>query len=484
MPKRGLQFRFGSFVLDCPSGELRKSGIPIHLEDQPFRLLAALVERQGEVVTREELKSALWSDETFVDFDRSLTRAINKVRTALGDSAANPRFIETLPRRGYRFVAPVSLVDPEHADKEDELSPEEGAHAPNPASSPTVGRSARPWLVLVAGVAVLGAAGSWRIAATRGRLAAAQEAERAYQKGIHLTRQRRLGAAREAVEEFRRALELQPGSARALAGLAEASSMIHPKEPKASIEMAERAVNLDSECGECQAVLGYLRFTKEWRWQDADRHLERAIQLQPHDTQIIYWSAQVQMIRGKPAKAQQILDGALQRNPELWNLHVLRAGCLYFLRNYLAALEAADKAIAVNLVAAWDWRSRALFLQGNHREAIRSLIFSLGAWTSRSDEQVSQRAVEMINRFDQSGLAGSLGHLLKQTDGQQARPVHAYSRANWQMLLGRREEALSELESGLARTSFDMIYVAHDPIFDPLRGDARFEAVLQKMGFH
>lgn len=104
-------FRFGSFELHCASGELRKSGLRIHLEDQPFRLLAALVERQGELLTREELRTALWPDGTYVDFDRSLNRAINKVRLALGDSAANPRFIETLPRRGYRFVAPVARVD-------------------------------------------------------------------------------------------------------------------------------------------------------------------------------------------------------------------------------------------------------------------------------------------------------------------------------------------------------------------------------------
>lgn len=103
-------FRFGSFELDISSGELRKGGIRIRLEDQPFRLLTALVARPGEVLTREEVRAALWAEDTYVEFDRSITRAVNKVRTALGDSAANPRFIETLPRRGYRFVAPVSVV--------------------------------------------------------------------------------------------------------------------------------------------------------------------------------------------------------------------------------------------------------------------------------------------------------------------------------------------------------------------------------------
>jgi TolB-like protein/DNA-binding winged helix-turn-helix (wHTH) protein/Tfp pilus assembly protein PilF len=108
--ERSERYCFGSFELDSNSGELRKSGLRIRLEDQPFRLLAVLVAHPGEVLTRENLQATLWPEDTYVDFDRSLTRAINKVRVALGDTAANPRFIETLPRRGYRFVAPVSRV--------------------------------------------------------------------------------------------------------------------------------------------------------------------------------------------------------------------------------------------------------------------------------------------------------------------------------------------------------------------------------------
>src|SRR4030095_3029814 len=99
----GSRFRFGSFEIDGSSNELRKNGLRIRIEDQPFRILWMLVARQSAVVTREELKEALWGQDTHVDFDRSLSRAVNKVRLAIGDSAANPRFIETLPRRGYRF---------------------------------------------------------------------------------------------------------------------------------------------------------------------------------------------------------------------------------------------------------------------------------------------------------------------------------------------------------------------------------------------
>src|SRR2546430_7316434 len=103
--------RFGVFEVDVRSGELRKQGVRIKLQEQPFHVLAVLLQRPGEVVTREQLRSENWSADTFVDFDNSLNTAINKLREALGDSADNPRFIETLPRRGYRLIAPVTEAD-------------------------------------------------------------------------------------------------------------------------------------------------------------------------------------------------------------------------------------------------------------------------------------------------------------------------------------------------------------------------------------
>jgi DNA-binding winged helix-turn-helix (wHTH) protein len=103
--------RFGVFEVDLPSGELRKQGVRIKLQEQPFHVLTVLLQRPGEVVTREELRNQNWPADTFVDFDNSLNTAINKLREALGDSADNPRFIETLPRRGYRFITPVTEED-------------------------------------------------------------------------------------------------------------------------------------------------------------------------------------------------------------------------------------------------------------------------------------------------------------------------------------------------------------------------------------
>ena len=96
------------------------------MEDQPFEILVALLEKPGDILTRSELQARLWPEGTFVDFDKSLTKAVNKVRTALGDSPVNPRFIETLSGRGYRFIAPVNVA----ADLVQAVKPEEAAPAP------------------------------------------------------------------------------------------------------------------------------------------------------------------------------------------------------------------------------------------------------------------------------------------------------------------------------------------------------------------
>src|SRR5438034_6867096 len=109
--RRG-RLRFGVFELDLRAGELRKHGLRLRLQEQPFQVLAMLLENHGEVVTREELQKKLWPADTFVDFDHGLNKAINKIRDALGDSAESPRFVETVARRGYRFVAEVKVVEP------------------------------------------------------------------------------------------------------------------------------------------------------------------------------------------------------------------------------------------------------------------------------------------------------------------------------------------------------------------------------------
>jgi DNA-binding winged helix-turn-helix (wHTH) protein len=104
------RYRFGVFDADADSGELRRHGVRIKLNAQPFQVLCLLMDRPGELLTREEISNELWPDGTFVDYEHGVNSAVNRVREALGDTAGNPRFIETLARRGHRFIAPVERI--------------------------------------------------------------------------------------------------------------------------------------------------------------------------------------------------------------------------------------------------------------------------------------------------------------------------------------------------------------------------------------
>jgi len=127
-------FRFGIFEADQHTGELRRQGRRMQLQGQPFDILIMLLERPGELVSRTQIRERLWPDGTFVDFDHSLNTAVNKIRDVLGDSASTPRFIETLARRGYRFIAPVQVVDGDSTASEDPvpLKPDAGQQLSSP----------------------------------------------------------------------------------------------------------------------------------------------------------------------------------------------------------------------------------------------------------------------------------------------------------------------------------------------------------------
>jgi DNA-binding winged helix-turn-helix (wHTH) protein len=110
-PQSAPRYRFGVFEVDAATGELRRQGLRVKLNTQPFQVLLMLLDRAGQLLTREEISRELWPDGTFVDYEHGVNSAINRIREALGDTAASPRFLETLARRGYRFIAPVERVD-------------------------------------------------------------------------------------------------------------------------------------------------------------------------------------------------------------------------------------------------------------------------------------------------------------------------------------------------------------------------------------
>jgi Tol biopolymer transport system component/DNA-binding winged helix-turn-helix (wHTH) protein len=157
--------RFSVFELDLRDGELRKSGVRLNLPDQLFQLLTTLLERPGELVSRDELRQRLWPAETFVDFEHGLNAAVKRLRDILGDSADTPRFIETVPRRGYRFVAPVRGSPPVAPPVQEVKEDSESGTAPDWSSGKW--RHWRPVVAVLAGIVLVAATAAWLLRSQR-----------------------------------------------------------------------------------------------------------------------------------------------------------------------------------------------------------------------------------------------------------------------------------------------------------------------------
>ena len=156
--------RFSEFEANLRSRELRREGVCVRLPDQSFAVLAMLLERPGELVTREEIRKGLWSDDTFVDFDHGLNSAVNRLRDALGDSSEAPRFVETLPRRGYRFIGTVEGT-PQHS--EDATRGSVLSRALGESQSSSFWRRVHLWVAIVVGICALAGVVAWRVGTVR-----------------------------------------------------------------------------------------------------------------------------------------------------------------------------------------------------------------------------------------------------------------------------------------------------------------------------
>lgn len=153
-PQNNSIYRFGVFEFDLRAAELRKSGVKVRLQDQPCQVLLKLLEHPGEVVSREELHSKLWNEDTFVDFETGLNTAVKRLRETLGDSADNPIFIETLPRRGYKFIAPVEIPA-----RQDSTIPAAVDHQERPRRKDLLKRG---WVVAAMAMLLVICAAIWR----------------------------------------------------------------------------------------------------------------------------------------------------------------------------------------------------------------------------------------------------------------------------------------------------------------------------------
>jgi DNA-binding winged helix-turn-helix (wHTH) protein len=286
------------FEADLRAGELRRSGVKVRIQDLPFRALAVLLSHPHEVVTRKELRQALWPDDVFVDFDRGISSAIKRLRDALGDSADNPVFIETMERRGYRWIGPVQDLErsAEAGVRSNGVSGGQNVAPPLPhASARWKFIFVLPVLAMLFAVWIFRPSYHSAKAGSKTRPASSssnagsplhpanREAEEFYLKGRYYWEKRTPDSLNKAVDSFTQSLVHDPGYAPAYVGLADCYNLLREYTVMPATEAypralaaAKKAVELDDRSSEAHASLAFASFFGMWDAATADREFQRA----------------------------------------------------------------------------------------------------------------------------------------------------------------------------------------------------------------
>jgi DNA-binding winged helix-turn-helix (wHTH) protein/Tfp pilus assembly protein PilF len=297
--------RFAEFEVELDTGRLRHRGYRVRLQEKPFRVLAALLESPGSLVTRDELRERLWGGDTFVEFDRNLNTAVYKLREALADTAETPRFIETIPRKGYRFVGEVERGAPPAAAD---------------ARGPSLPAAPRRTLPAVVGL-LLALTSASHVAPSARRtagLSANPAAREAYFKGRYLIDSRNPERLPQAIRYLEQATSLDAGFARAHAALADALYR-RPGGRREAIDRARaaarRAVALDPGLGEAHHRLAVINLYDDWDWAGAAVAFERALAVDPDSALIHHSYAGYFSLLGRHERALAEMRRAIELDP-------------------------------------------------------------------------------------------------------------------------------------------------------------------------
>jgi DNA-binding winged helix-turn-helix (wHTH) protein len=418
--------QLGAFTFDTQSRELSKAGRRIHLPAQPAQLLALLVRQAPEIVSREDIRRELWGDDLHVEFDAAVHACISQIRSALGDNARAPRFIETVPRRGYRCLITRSearsTVAPQTFD-------ERSAVVPRAFDA----RSAAVLAVLTSVVALL----VWTaIPSARGPASASLAALQKYERGISGLADASPVELLARVRHFEAAIESDPAFGAAYAGLAEAKLLLgayRVEAPQivyaAAKAAAQKALTLDDSLADGHAALGAAALNFEWDWNAARQSLRRAVALDPRSARAQLW----------------------------WSRYLTAAG------EHDAAINAARRAVALapGSPSALTQLGIALYYAGRVPDARSACVDAQAVMREFVPARV---CVEAVNAGDQRSPNLLLAPAIELVRN------------------GDRERAIDWLQRAANRRSDSILLAGIEPALQPLRNDPRFTAVLRRIG--
>ncbi len=476
--ENGHFYEFKSFRINLAERQLLNDKTPVPLTPKAFDVLAVLVERAGHLVEKDELMRLVWPD-AFVE-ESNISRIIHTLRQALGEDDNGHKFIETVAKKGYRFVAEVEAVS------------ENGA-APPTLDDQHLQKAARrigPGTVLVLTAAVILAAvvtGIWfaarsRIAKTGGKDSTPQtnngEAFQLYQQGRLLVERRYKGDLPNALANFEKAIELDPAFAGAYAGKADAKMWIFWGSPATGhddISQARtaisRALELDESNAYAHAQTCRIKATYDWNFRGAEKECIRAIDLDPNDHEARREMAFLLSSLGREAEAMREIDMTIALAPTSFNKRS-RGVILYYASRYDEAIEQLKQVEETDpgYTESRSWLMSCYEMKKDFIHALEARIRQMEHAEATPEEIAATKAA-----FDEGGWPGVLRTIVETKKGNLAGTA-VYAQ------LGETDKAFESLEKAYERHAIMLVHAAHEPRFDPIRNDPRFDDLLKRIG--
>ena len=489
-----IVYEFGAFRLVPSERQLLREDQSITLPPKAFQALALLVEKHGHAVTKAELIAQLWPD-SFVE-ESNLNHYISLVRKALNDGAGGRRYIETVPKLGYRFMGDVHQSNGQteslliHRETRTRVVIKEAqTQTQTTTRTMTVTKTSswRPPILVALTIVIVGgsvagyfrfvrgassAGTAMRLSAPHHKLSDNAAARDAYWQGRYFYNKRTTKDVRLGEEYFQKAIQLDPTFALAYVGLGDSYLIDDPPKAEAALR---KALELDGALGEAHASLGFLRMFYHWDWPGAQQEFEQAVALSPDYARAHQWYALYLASQAQFDNARREMTKAIELEPQSANLHADFGQILYFARDYNEAITECRKALELetDFIFAHQYLSLIYAKKYMHAEAVEEVLMSDRIAGRLSDQAInSKREI-----FMRGGWAEFLREQLKGEPPADSR-VPA---AGLYTMLGDKSRALDELERARDANDFFLTFVKVDPGFDDLRSDARFQNLLRRM---
>jgi DNA-binding winged helix-turn-helix (wHTH) protein/Tfp pilus assembly protein PilF len=488
--------RFGVYEADLAAGELRRNGVRVRLQDLPFRALALLLSRPGEVVTRDEFRRTLWPPDVFVDFEQGISSAMMRLRDALRDSAENPVFIETIERRGYRWIGPIHVPDSNPTVQQRDLPAEELPRGPVTPPSPTDPASWRRLVFVLPLLALLFVLWTLRPGfrkasagtkppsptAVSAHAAPSREAEDLYLKGRYYWNKRTPESLNQALEAFTQAIFQDPTYADAYVGLADSYNLMREFSTMPANEAygnafsaARKAVELDPQSADAHASLAFATFWGMWDARDADREFRRALELDANNAKVHHWYATFLSTTGRHSQAIAEIETARKLDPHSSSILADKGILLWAAGRHEEAMQLLTQMESTDpdfvsphryLAQAYlEYRNFGRYLEELKKEALL---------THNSAKIIVADAA--AHGFAAGGERGMLeAQLQAQMKLHREGKLSPYSVAETESLLGNKDEALKYLTDCVQVHDEMLINATQSNAFDSLKGDPRFE---------